>query len=440
MYRRLIWKTLISLLASLCLVIVNLGGANAAVVVDGEFDLAIDLKAPQHVEPGSQYVINVSYENVGQTISPDDTWVKVILPSGTEFVSAANLDGLNMPPDVVDGNSLTWLVGAVTLDGCCGHIMITVLVDADLANETLLIVQGEVGSGVVESNLINNVSSVTSAVCDMAGSTKQAQNGKVKPGDVITYTLMIRMAERSGQSDSNRREIELTDVLPPTSQAVFLGWISPTTGTYDGTQLHWRGQIHGGEPVMLQYQLGIKGDVPPGILVTNRAGLAWEGGEMTLDPVSVETYLSENEHMFGPEGGQWQLQYGLTIDMPPNTVKEMTRFEFHELFEGTPPPDAPPGWIFASRAFELKAFQYGEIHQFNQRLTITVQYQGGDVEGLDRNTLRLWFRNGPGDSWAMLGEPEAHHYGQISFTTDHFTEFALFGQGAYRISLPFVNR
>ncbi len=440
MHHQLTWKVFLSLLANVGLAIALLVGASAAVITDGEFDLAIELKAPQHVEPGGEYVINVSYENIGTIASPDDTWAKVTLPVGAVFVSAADADGSDLPPDVVEGSTLTWQVGAVSPDSCCRHIMVTVAVAADLANETPLTVLGEVGSGVLEINLANNTFSVTSTVCDMAGSKKQAQAGQVKPGDVVTYTLTIRMTARQGQSYSSQREIEMMDILPPTSEAVFLGWVGPITGTYDGAQLHWQGQVHAGEPLTLQYQLGIKGDVPPGRLITNRAGLAWSGGEMDLEPVTVETALSENDHMFGPEGGQWQLQYGVTLDVPPGAVQEMTRFEFHELFTGAPPTDAPPGWIFAHRAFELKAFQYGELHQFNKPLTIAVQYQGGDVEGLDRETLRLWYRAGPGEPWAMLGEPKAHQYGQISFDTDHFTEFALFGQGAYRLSLPIVRR
>jgi hypothetical protein len=56
------WKVILSLLATLGLAMVMLVGASAAVPADGEFDLAIELKAPQHVEPGAEYVINTGGE------------------------------------------------------------------------------------------------------------------------------------------------------------------------------------------------------------------------------------------------------------------------------------------------------------------------------------------------------------------------------------------
>jgi hypothetical protein len=274
----------------------------------------------------------------------------------------------------------------------------------------------------------------------MAGSTKQAQIGQVKPADVVTYTLTIQMTKRNGPNDQGPRDVDLTDLLPPASQVSFLDWINETTGTFDGVHLHWHGQVVPGERVILQYRLGIKGEIPPGSLVTNRAYLNWNEGEMEMQPVEVETYLTDNDQMFGPQGGQWQHQYGITLEVPPNAVPETTRFEFKPLFEDNPPLDAPPGLIFANRAFELTAFQFGELHRFNQPITITIGYDEKDVEGLNRNSLRLWYRSGAGEPWAMLGEPVRHQNGQISFTTDHFTEFALMGQGAYQIRLPLIRK
>lgn len=434
------WKVFLATFFSLGMVALLLLGARIATAENGDVDLSIELKAPQHVEPGGAFTLNIVYSNTGTVASPDDTWVKITMPAGTAFVSAVDNLGVALPPQTIDGNTLTWQVGAIQPGVCCQHIWIALQVADDLPEETLLTSQSEIGSSAVENNLDNNIFSVTSAVCDMAGSTKQAQVGQVKPGDVITYTLTIRMTYRHGQTDSNQREMDLTDILPPANLARFLGWTSEITGTYDGEHLHWQGQVRAGEPVMLQYRLGILGDVPPGAFVTNRAQLAWKGGDMELEPVDVVTYLTENDHMFGAQGGQWQHQSGVTLDVLENTVNEMTRFEFHELFDGAPPAETPPGWIFAHRAFELTAFQFGELHRFNRPITITIGYDEKDVQGLDRNTLRLWYRTGPGEPWAMLGEPQKHQNGQVSFTTDHFTEFALFAQGAYKIHLPLVTR
>jgi hypothetical protein len=363
------------------------------------------------------------------------------LPANASYVSAEDAHGTALPPDTIDGNVLTWQVGSISADSVNLHIYVTVQTTAGVEEGTALSTKAEIGSSAVESNLENNSFTIDSTICDMAASTKQAQAGEVKPGDVLTYTITLRLAERTGPGVPVQRDIDLTDFLPPTTQARFLGWVGEQpNATYDGEKLRWQGKVRAGEPLTLQYRLGIEGDVPPGASITNRAHLAWNGGEMELEPVTVMAALGENDHMFGPAGGQWQLQYGLTLDVPQNATQEQTRFEFRPLFVSAPPEDAPPGLLFAHRAFALNAFQFGELHQFNQPLTLTLRFGQDDIDGLEGNTLRLWYRSGPGESWAQLAGPQQIQNGQITVTTDHLTEFALFAEGANRIYLPMLRR
>ena len=95
--------------------------------------------------------------------------------------------------------------------------------------------------------------------------------------------------------------------------------------------------------------------------------------------------------------------------------------------------------MYAQRAFELTAFRFGEVHQFGQPITITVHYNDTDVIGLKQETLRLWYRSGIGEPWAILGEPVRVMSGTLSFTTTHFTQFVLFAEGAYKVYLPLVR-
>ena len=104
------------------------------------------------------------------------------------------------------------------------------------------------------------------------------------------------------------------------------------------------------------------------------------------------------------------------------------------------PPDAPPGYIFAQRAFELTAFQFGELHQFNKPLTLTIKLDPQEVANLKRETLQLWYRKGPGEPWARLNAPIWVAEDTLAFTTSHFTQFALFGYGGIQIYLPMINR
>lgn len=433
------WRNLFTLIAILGLVLAIFPWATATLAqTAGEVDLAVELKAPMYAAPGEEFVVHIAYTNLGTATSPADTWVKATLPEDVEFVVAKNRDGGLMPPDSIAGNVLTWTVGELTPGICCQRILITLRVPDDLEEEIPLTTQAEIGSSAEDIDLTNNIFSITSTTCDLAGSTKQAQVARSEPGDVITYTITLRLQTATGQGE---RTVTLEDILPPPSQVRFMGWVGENAGDYDPMlhQLQWQGRVRSGEPLTLQYRLGVEGDVPPGTLLRNRARLTWVDGEMELEPVDVEVYLTEDDHIFGPEGGQWQHQSGLTIDVPANAVNQYTRFQFQPLFEVVP-PDAPVGWRYARHAFELKAFQFGEIHQFAEPIRLTLQYQAGDVQGLDPNTLRLWYRSSSGEPWAMLGEPQMNQNGLISFTTDHFTEFALFVQYPYSLRLPLVSR
>ena len=437
----------VALVLAIAILTIFASASGLALAADGEADLAISLTAPQHVQADGTFVLNVRYSNEGSAASPENTWVTVHLPEGTEFVSATDRWGEALPPDQVDGNLLIWNVGSLPAGACCQHILITEQVASNLAVGSALENIAEIGSDPTETNLENNSASFTSLVCDMAGSTKQADVSEAMPGDVVTYTITLQMQQRNGKAGPGSREITLTDWLPPANQARFLGWISPERGTYNGNTLEWRGTLQPEDPIRLQYRLGIEGDVAPDTLVTNRAKIGWQGGEMEVEPVTVRVGWNENAHMFGPQGGQWQHSYGLTIEAPANTVPEMTRFQFKPLFEDQPPEPGIPGWTFARRAFELTAFRFGEVHQFGERLRLVLRYGEEDVRGLEQNTLRLWYRNGPEEPWRLLGAPVDQQAGQISFETDHFTQFALFGKTAeqvknntFQLFLPMLER
>ncbi len=439
MIKKDIFKMLWSCLTCLSLVALLLGSVQIRPAqAEGEFDLEIGLKAPQHVAPGSNALINLSYSNIGTAELPADTRIEVTLPEGLSFVSAVDQSENPLLPDETDGNVYTWMVGALPPGSCCAHIWITTLVGDDLAEETALTTTGEIGSELAETNLTNNLATATSQVCDMAGSQKKANVEQAKPGDIVTYTITLRLAHRQGTNGISGRSVTLTDILPPAEQARFLGWVGGTAGTFDGKELRWQGMVGENSPVMLQYRLGIEGEVPPGDLVTNQARVHWSGGEMELEPAQVKAYLTDDDRMFGPVGGQWQHSWGLTLEVPPDAVRETTRFQFQAA--SGPPPEAPPGWIYANRAFEMNAFQFGEIHQFEHPLEFTLRYQIGDVDGILPNSLRLWYRSGPGEPWAMLGEPVQNQFGEITFRSDHFTEFALFGQPGYFVRLPMLFR
>ena len=402
-----------------------------------EVDLAVTLHVPEHSAAEAVYTVNVAYENV-ETAPAPETHVTATLPIETQFISATDRWGAPLPPDMIDGNVLAWDVGTVPSGSCCDHILIALQTNAGLANETPLTTTVEIATTAIEADTTNNLAQAVSVVCDMAGSTKQVHAGWAMPGDVLTYTLQLQYQHRAGEP--NQRWVELTDTLPFSQQVRFLGWVGSITGTQHTSQaLQWQGQLRTGEPFLLQYRLGVEMTFTPGTIITNGAVLRWSNGEMQLGPVTTVVTMPHYAYLFGPNGGEWAHQYGVTLTVPPQAVTETTRFQFREMSQ-TEIISGPPGLLWAQRAFELTAFRFGEVPQFGQPITITLRYIDTDVIGLKRETLCLWYRNSVGDPWAMLGKPVRVMSGTLSFTTTHFTQFALFAEGAYQVYLPHLAR
>ncbi|MDY7080108.1 MAG: hypothetical protein SXV54_24775 [Chloroflexota bacterium] len=414
----------------------------SAMAATGQVDLTLDAMAPTHVASGSTYVVRVGYFNFGTEMAPD-AWVTTTLPVETRFITATDRWGRALPPDVTDGNVLAWYfvepLCEWPADACCGHILITLQSDETLPEGKMLTTTATIATTGLESDTTNNTVSVASVVCDMAGSTKQVHARHVMPGDVLTYTINISLAHQAG-GGTNGRWITLTDTLPFSHQARFLGWSGALTGTQiDGHKLRWQGYLQAGQPLTLQYRLGVEGVITPGTVITNVAHLGWGGRRMQLGPVTTVVTLPHGTLVLGPNrGGQLHHQYGVTLTVPPGAVTDTTRFRCRPLFTDTRPVSSPHGLMFAHRAFELTAFRFGQdVRQFGQPLTITVNYTG---TGLKRETLRLWTRTGPGEPWAMLGEPARVMSGALAFTTTHFSHFALFGETKQHVYLPLVER
>ncbi len=404
------------------------------------FDLGTTLRAPQHVAPGLPYQANLAYSNSGTTPSPTDTLVTMTLPQGVQFVAVTDRWGAPLPPTQVSGGVLTWQPGSLQ-PGESGHILIQLQVDEQLAEGTDLTLLSEISSSAAEVNLDNNIASVTSLVCDMAGSSFQAQQRSGMPGDVISNTLRMELARRGGMNGQQNRQVSLEITLPIT-QVRFLGWGDQVSGTQEGQALRWQGQVRAGEPLTMQYRLGVLGDVQPGDIISLQARLRWGAGEMPFEPITIPVTLTQGARMFGAQGGSWNHQEGLEVGVPSGAVTETTRFQYRPLVTGTQMISAPAGLRFAHHAFELTAFRFGEVHQFNKPISLTVTHTPTDVVGLNRETLRLWYRNGPAEPWAMLGAPQHVLDHSLLFTTTHFTEFALFGEplAQFRLQLPLLQR
>jgi len=168
----------------------SLAGASADV------DLGVSVGVPTHVAADALLEANVAYSNTGPVAAPDDTRLTVTLPPEVQFVAAVDGANATLPPDEAEGNTLTWRVGALPAGACCHHIRITGRVAAGVAEGTVLTHRAAIDSSALESNAGNNASAAVSQVCDMASSSKRVHASEVMPGEVLTYTIELKLARR----------------------------------------------------------------------------------------------------------------------------------------------------------------------------------------------------------------------------------------------------
>lgn len=405
-------------------------------------DLIVEAKAPTCTDVDSTYIVNVSYANKG-TVSAPDSWITIALPSGVEFVGATYSEGTPFPPDVQEGNVLTWTVNPLPADSTWGHIMVSLDVAPSVQEGETLEVVARIATSGNEPDLSNNVSVASTGVSYMAGSQKQARAGHALPGDVITYTVSIQLSNRYSGGISGRY-IVFSDTLPSGDHTRFLGWTGTMTDVvYDGQALHWAGQVYAGEPLTLVYRLGLESTITPNLIITNIATLDWTGHQMQLGPVTNTVHETPYGVIaLGPyEGAQLTHSYGVTVEIPSPAVTDTTQFRLGPIYTDTRPSDPPGGLFYAHRAIALNAYHFGTpVGSFNYPLTITMHYTDADLTGLKRETLRVWTREGPSGPWSVLGEPREEMSGTLSFTTTHLSEFALFAEPKYRSYLPLVSR
>ena len=206
---------------------------SSAVAATAQVDFTLDMMAPSHIATGSAYEVRIGYYNFGTQLAPD-AWVTATLPVGTQLVTATDRWGEPLPPDAIDGNSFSWYfvepLCEMPLDACCGHVLLTLQADETLPEGEILTTTAAITSSAPESDTTNNTASVASVVCDMAGSTKQVHMGHAMPGDVLTYTINVNLAQQAG-GGANGRWVTVTDTLPFSHQVRFLGWAGTLTGT-----------------------------------------------------------------------------------------------------------------------------------------------------------------------------------------------------------------
>jgi alpha-glucoside transport system substrate-binding protein len=158
----------------------------------------------------------------------------------------------------------------------------------------------------------------------------------------------------------------------------------------------------------------------------------------------IEAYALQFQQVVEP-GVETTFHYTSTAGL--ETVIELSAGAVTEttLLQHTPLDSVgtPGGFQFAGRAFNLLAYQDGELvtdYNFAEAVTITLTYSDSELTEKVEDTLMLKYWDGSG--WSTDGITIINH-DQVNnimvVTIEHLTDFALIGEQD-RVLLPFVRR
>ena len=159
------------------------------------------------------------------------------------------------------------------------------------------------------------------------------------------------------------------------------------------------------------------------------------GGGTTYIPPTPTTPITETGEVTATpgEGGITSLTNPdgskIELTIPPGAVSENTNFSINLVdISSVSQPDPASGlFLIAGLVYEIKAERDGEfITTFDKPLTLTFTYTDEQIEGLDEDSLKIYWWNG--EEWVALENSEVDvDNNTVTVSIDHFTLFALMG-------------
>ena len=167
--------------------------------------------------------------------------------------------------------------------------------------------------------------------------------------------------------------------------------------------------------------------------------------------VSATLELTGTQSEITPEQGETLLYTNTqgsttSVEIPSNSVTETTTVQFMPIEVTT----EPQGFSIAGQSFALDAFQDGIRlvgFQFQQPVTITLEYRDEDITTVNEDELLLMFWNENINEWvdaASTCNPASVYLRDtennvLSVAICHLSEFALFGEDFNYIYLPIIT-
>ena len=135
-------------------------------------------------------------------------------------------------------------------------------------------------------------------------------------------------------------------------------------------------------------------------------------------PVSNTALLAPNQ-----SGSLRTTDGRMEVTIPAGAVSSATTIHYQQLVD-----QAVPGFRSAGVRFELTAVdaQGNAVHQFQQELTLRVQYV--DQAGVDPASLKLYFTDATHPTWTALPTTVDTTSHTLVATSNHFTTFAILSQ------------
>ena len=119
----------------------------------------------------------------------------------------------------------------------------------------------------------------------------------------------------------------------------------------------------------------------------------------------------------------------IKLTIPAGAVSENTHFTIERVDINLVTPPSPESGLFLVNGlvYEIKAEVNGKsITTFKKPLILTFTYTNEQIEGLDENSLKIYYWNGK--NWIALENSEVNRDDNtVTASTDHFTLFALIG-------------
>lgn len=391
-------------------------------------DLALSKQGTASGLAGSTVTYTLSVVNNGN-VAATNLVITDTLPSGLSYRS----DDAPGFSTVLTGGTIVWTRSVLAV-GETATLTLSTDIDGGIADNSTLVNQAIAAATENEPNQANNGAAFTTTVAAPVVTLSIGKSGPAASlsGSLITYTLRV-----VNNGNVVATDLVITDALPSGANYV-------SGGTLNGQEVSWTvASLAPGANTSVTLV------VTASSTITNSDyGVSAAGGVSASGSQAVVTNVGSGSVVLPGNDTVIQTEFGVVLTIPAGSVNDT-------LVILPTPMDNPSnpissGLRFAGQAFSLQAFLNGvlqETYTFSNPVSIRVPYTDADVQGINEETLRLYYwdedamvwRNAAGTctpSSAEQIDPDANIF---ETAICHLTDFALKGESASQdVFLPLV--